>query len=143
MSWGNKLMLVFIAFAALITTLVYKAVNTKFELVSKDYYKDELRFQDQIDAAKNSAAIANVIFSQNESSVYIQFPPEFNTKKIDAKIWFYCKADGNRDKKFEINTSSASVVINKKQIFKGNFEIKITWFANGKNFYNAESITVL
>src|SRR6476469_4246445 len=139
MSWGNKLMLVFIAFAALITTLLYKAVNTKFELVSKDYYKDELRFQDQIDAAKNSAAIANVIFSQNESSVYIQFPPEFNTKKIDAKIWFYCKADGNRDKKFEINTSSASVVINKKQIFKGNFEIKITWFANGKNFYNAES----
>ena len=40
MNWGNKLMLVFIVFALLIGTLVYKSINTKYDLVSKDYYKD-------------------------------------------------------------------------------------------------------
>lgn len=143
MSWGNKLMLVFIAFAALMTTLVYKAVNTKFELVSKDYYKDELRFQDQIDAAKNSAATSGVVFSQNDSAVNIQFPEQFNSTNIDVNVWFYCKADGNRDKKLQLKTSDAWVQISKKQLFKGNFEVKVTWSANGKNYYNVESMTVL
>jgi hypothetical protein len=61
MNWGNKLILAFVVFAAGMAFMVYQAVNTDFELVEKDYYKQELRYQQVIDgkaeAAKLSAAI--------------------------------------------------------------------------------------
>ena len=47
MTWGNKLLLVFAAFALLIGTLVYKCMQQNFELVSKDYYNDELQLYKQ------------------------------------------------------------------------------------------------
>ena len=41
MSWGNKLLVAFIVFAAGMFYLVYRSVNTNYELVEKDYYKSE------------------------------------------------------------------------------------------------------
>jgi hypothetical protein len=143
MSWGNKLMFVFIAFAALMGTLVYKAVNTRFDLVSKDYYKDELRYQEQIDATKNASEITAVQFEQGEKDITINFPPSFNKRNIEADIWFYCKADSTRDKKLNLKTTTASLSIAKKDIFKGNFEVKVRWTVNGKNYYTAKDMTVL
>lgn len=35
MNWGNKLVLVFVAFIALIGTLVYKAIHTQYDLYRK------------------------------------------------------------------------------------------------------------
>jgi hypothetical protein len=143
MSWGNKLMFVFIVFAALMGTLVYKAVNTRFDLVSKDYYKDELRFQEQIDATNNASKFTAVEFAQSETDLTIKFPSEFNAKNIEADIWFYCKVDSDRDKKLELKTSNGSLTIAKKEIFKGNFEIRIRWRANGNSYYTAKDMTVL
>jgi len=57
MNWGNKLVLVFIVFGAFIGYLVYQAVNTKYDLVSKDYYKDELRYQEKIDRQKTRPSL--------------------------------------------------------------------------------------
>jgi hypothetical protein len=55
MSWGIKITLLYLAFVALILTLVFTCFGHKTELEYKDYYARELRFQDQIDAATNAA----------------------------------------------------------------------------------------
>ncbi|MFZ8343681.1 FixH family protein, partial [Staphylococcus aureus] len=55
MNWGYKLLLAFISFALIIGILVYKSINTKYDLVSTEYYKDELRYQDKIDGSGNAA----------------------------------------------------------------------------------------
>ena len=57
MNWGRSLILVFIVFAAFMGYLVYRASGTHFDLVSKEYYKDELRYQDKIDGFRNAAAM--------------------------------------------------------------------------------------
>ena len=91
MNWGNKLVLVFIVFAALIFTLVYKAVNTKFDLVSKDYYKDELRYQEKIDGIHKANTLSSVAITQNNSTVTLALPKEMNGEIVAGEAWFYCK----------------------------------------------------
>lgn len=143
MSWGNKLVIVFICFAGMMGTLVYKAMQTRFDLVTKDYYKEELRFQEQIDATKNAATISDINIDQNDSEVVITFPKEHAGMAIEGEAWFYCKADVYRDKKIPVSVNNGQLLIKKERTFKGNYELKLRWTANGKSFYATKDITVL
>lgn len=58
MNWGNKLLVTFIVFGAGMGVLVYKSMNTTYELVEKDYYKKELRYQEVIDGSNRANALS-------------------------------------------------------------------------------------
>ncbi|OZA73450.1 MAG: endopeptidase La [Thiotrichales bacterium 39-47-5] len=98
MNWGNKLIIVFILFACIIGTMVYKAINTKVELVSKDYYKDELRYQDRIDGRNNAEKIGKVAVTQDAESVAIALPAEMKGIAVTGEAWFYCQTDDVKDR---------------------------------------------
>ncbi|MFL9482060.1 FixH family protein [Chitinophagaceae bacterium LWZ2-11] len=143
MNWGNKLVLVFIAFAALIGTLVYKAVNTKYELVSSDYYKDELRYQDNIDGAKNANEITKVILAQTADSIRLVFPKELKGNKINGEIWFYCVTDATKDLKLSIAADDEGAQsIDNKKLSKGNYQVKLTWVSEEKKYYSEQDLMV-
>ena len=49
LNWGQKMMLVFLVFVGGMSYLVYRCVKTNYDLVSTDYYKEELSYQQVID----------------------------------------------------------------------------------------------
>lgn len=145
MNWGNKLVLVFIVFALLMGTLVYKAINTKFELVSKDYYKDELRYQDRIDGKNNVAALTGkVALTQDAETVMIDLPSEMKGVKVEGEAWFYCKTDAIRDRKITLQVDTAGrQVILKKQLVKGTaYELKLNWQVAEQKYYTEQPINL-
>jgi len=144
MNWGNKLVVVFILFAILMATLVYKAVNTKFELVSKDYYKDELRYQDRIDGRNNAALIGKVAVTQDAEALTIDLPEEMKGVKVEGEAWFYCKTDAERDRKIAlaVDTSGKQLIL-KKQLTKGTtYELKLNWQAGDQKYYTEQIVNV-
>lgn len=140
MSWGNKLLVAFLAFAGLIATLVYKSMHTRYELVSKEYYKDELRYQDKIDGKQNAAAISKVTFTQDKEAVTIQLPQELQQQAITGDVWFYCKTDAGKDYKTTFTGNSFQVM--KHQLPAVQYQVKITWQAAGKQYYTEQDITL-
>ena len=44
MNWGNKLLVAFIVFGLGMGYLAYRSMNTNFELVENDYYKQDGRW---------------------------------------------------------------------------------------------------
>lgn len=144
MNWGNKLVVVFILFAILMATLVYKAVNTKFELVSKDYYKDELRYQDRIDGRNNAALIGKVAVTQDAEALTIGLPYEMKGVKVEGEAWFYCKTDAERDRKIAlaVDTSGKQLIL-KSQLTKGTtYELKLNWQAGDQKYYTEQIVNV-
>src|SRR5690348_3477734 len=106
MTWGNKLVLVFVAFAALMSTLVYKCMNQKFELVSKDYYNDELRYQDKIDGMNNANKLSTVALVQSTNDdVQITLPKELNGLAATGSVWFYCPTSAVNDRKLTLQVN--------------------------------------
>lgn len=143
MSWGNKLVIVFIVFAAFILTMVYKAVNTKVELVSKDYYKDELRYQDKIDGVNNANKLSSVTVSQNSNELVVDLPKEMKGLKTEGDIWFYCSNDETKDKKLSLQVDdSGRQFIAKNKISKGNYLMKLTWKSGGNSYYSEKALIV-
>ncbi len=143
MNWGNKLVLVFVGFAALIGTLVYKSMNTKFELVSKDYYDDELRYQDKIDGRSNAAKISGVSVAENTDAVIITLPAEQQGHNITGEAWFYCSSNASSDRKIALTTAVHNqLVVFKKDLVKTNYRLKLSWQDSTAQYYDEKQITV-
>ncbi|MDB5211469.1 MAG: hypothetical protein JWQ30_2296, partial [Sediminibacterium sp.] len=111
MNWGNRLVLVFVGFALLIGTLVYKSMHTKFELVSKDYYNDELRYQDKIDGKANAAKISSVTVVENPEAIIINLPAEHQGRNITGEAWFYCGSNATYDRKISLSDATHNQLI--------------------------------
>lgn len=143
MSWGNRLVLVFVGFALLIGTLVYKSMHTKFELVSKDYYNDELRYQDKIDGKANAATISSISVVENAEAIIINLPSEHAGHAITGEAWFYCGSNASFDRKISLSTAAHNqLVVLKKNLAKTNYRLKLSWEDSTKKYYDEQLISI-
>lgn len=143
MNWGNKLVVVFVVFGAFIGTMVYKAINTRYDLVSKDYYKEELRFQDKIDRINNAAKLSNVRVDQDASAITIHLPAEQKGYAVSGDVFFYCITDERKDFHTPLQLdSSATQVVLKNALQKGAYNLKINWQLGKEAYYFEEKLII-
>ena len=143
MNWGNKLVVVFVVFGAFIGYLVYRAVTTKYDLVSKDYYKDELRYQDKINSQANAAKISDVKIEQDADAVIIHLPQEQKGLAVSGDVYFYCITDENKDYHTALQVDSTNrQIVMKKILQKGAFNVKINWQQGKEPFYFEEKLVI-
>ena len=135
MNWGNKLVVVFVVFGAFIGYLVYRAVTTKYDLVSKDYYKDELRYQDKINSQANAAKISDVKIEQDADAVIIHLPQEQKGLAVSGDVYFYCHTA------LQVDSTNRQIVM-KKILQKGAFNVKINWQQGKEPFYFEEKLVI-
>lgn len=136
LSWGYKILFGYTVFVAGIVFLVVKASSQKFDLVTKDYYEEELKYQDIIDQSANTANLsAPLIVDQTATEVRIALPPEMKGKKKSINFYLYCAADAKRDlrKKFEITENEILQPL--PAAMSGMYELKLSWRVEGVYYY--------
>ena len=90
-------MLLYAVFVAGIVFLVVKASSQKFDLVTKDYYEQELQYQNVIDQSENAAKLSEpVIVKQKESALMVSFPREMKDRPKKINFYLYCPADSKK-----------------------------------------------
>lgn len=141
MSWGNRLLLVFIGFAGLISFMVYRCMQVPVQLVSTEYYKDELAYQRVIDNTKKANALSTtIVISRENNRVIVSFPPELKSEVITGSIHFYCASDEKKDRKFKLNIDHGGKWdIREQAILPGNYLVKIQWEANLSDYYSEQN----
>jgi len=145
MSWGNKLLLVFIAFTGLMSYMTYRCVTTPVELVANEYYQDELAYQNVIDGEKNANALSRKInIRQEAGKILVEFPPEMMSSHLTGTILFYNAANLSRDRSVKLNVlSGGKITLESSLLGPGQFTVKITWNANNKDYYSEQNIMVI
>ncbi len=145
MNWGNKLFLTFIVFGASMMYLVYRSVNTNYELVEKDYYKSELRYQQVIDGTNRVNQLSSAVkIEQTNAGITLELPQEMKEKDIFGDVLFYCAYDQKKDKKFSLQPDTNGVqAFPPTAISPGSYTVKITWSSEGKNYFSEKNLTVL
>lgn len=145
MNWGNRLLLVFIVFGLGMSYLAYRAMNTDFELVESDYYKQELGYQQVIDGTAKANKLSSAIqLVQSGDGIVLQLPAEMNNKKIEGDIWFYCAYDSKKDRKLSIETDTNGKQLLKESVVEpGNYTVKINWKDDQNKYYTEKFLTVL
>ena len=141
MSWGYKIMFVYIAFVAGIGFLIFKASNQEFDLVTKDYYEQELKYQQVIDQSANASRLSMPLYiEKKEAELKISFPDEMKNKKKLVDFYLYYAADAKRDfrRSFELNENELAQAL--AVGMKGMYELKLTWETEGVKYYHEQKI---
>lgn len=143
MNWGTKIAVIFGVFVAGIVFMVYKSSRQNTDLVMPDYYEQELKYQDLIDAGRRTAALSSkVSCTLKNETIEIVFPKEMKGQEIKGMVWLYCVADKQKDLKKDFTSNSALFHMPYNASNKGLFEIKINWQAGGQSYYHEQKIFI-
>ena len=108
MNFGNWIVVSFVLFAAFIGTLVVVCLREDISLVSKDYYQEELVYEDQIQRLNNVAALKEKpVISVVDHMVQVEFS-QFNTIE-HAELEIFCPSNASMDRKFLVKSSDQPV----------------------------------
>ena len=144
MNWGFKLMTVFVVFALGMGYMVYRCFNTNLDLVEKEYYKSELKYQDVIDGQGHTNALsASPQFRQSGNEIILQMPEEMKTGSVSGDVLFYCAYDSKKDKKMQLAIDKNGMQSFSSMVAPGVYIIKIDWNKDGKKYYAEKNITIL
>jgi hypothetical protein len=139
--WGWKIAGLYTGFAVLILVLVVASSRQKFDLVSKDYYKEEIAYQDVLDAGKNQAGLtAAIAIHASSTDITIEFPAEFRDRVLSGEVSFYSPVNAEWDRKFEIHTSNNTFTIARNDLRNTQYTIKIHCAVDGKKYYQESAI---
>jgi hypothetical protein len=104
MNWGIRITILYIGFVALILTLVFTSMRSKEDLVSKDYYLQELRYEERIDAIKNYNALGeDVAYFVKGKDVEVVCPKSLLEKGTSGEIVFFRPSDAAKDVRVAMN----------------------------------------
>ena len=144
MSWSIRITALYLGFVALIVTLVIISSNNKEELVSKDYYAQELRFQEKIDATNNANSLVNGIsHSIDENNVIITLPTENMSSDLKGEVYFFCPSNSANDKTIPMAfDNNGKMFIQKNTLKQGAYKMKLSWSGNGKNYFKESVISI-
>lgn len=141
MNWGKWIIVSFGLFAIFIATLVTICVRQDIGLVSKDYYKDELVYQDQIERISNAHALVSkpVISVVDQTLLQVRFEQFSNIE--NGELLLFSPGDAKRDKKFVLKPTTANVLqFHMDAVPQGMYKARMKWQMGDKEFYIEEII---
>ena len=144
--WPVGIAIIYISFVVILIAFVIFSTFHKVDLVTKDYYEQEIKYQQQINRinrADSLSAPVNWHHDKDQRLVTIQFPKELNAKNIEGKILFFRPSDAKQDKLIALRLSSKNnQVISTQHLIPGLWKLKIFWQVDQKDFYT-EGILVI
>ena len=142
-NWGTGIAIAIGLFIVFILSFVYKSIFIeKYEhhLVSEDYYKDELHYQEEIDKLNNVKNLSeNVSLNNSENGITISFPKDKDFNKIKGTVNFLRRSNEKLDFEKKINLSSNSMLIEDSILIKGKWEIRVDWQYEKEEYLLKES----
>lgn len=146
MNWGTGITIGMITFMAFIITLSTKMINTKVDLVAKDYYEQGIGFQQHINnvaAASSLNQPVQVDINNEEEALNISFPSEFENNQIEGTILLFCPADVDKDISIPIKVDTLlRQNISLKKMNSGIWRVKLQWKVKGTSYYSEHEIEV-
>ena len=143
-NWGTGIVIAFVAFIAFIMYFVINmSTNKKYnhDLVTEDYYKEELLHQNEIDKENNAKSLnQNISWTKTKDGILISFPENLEYSKIKGKVFLYRPSNKTLDSEISISLSNSDMLIPKTRLLDGRWNIKVDWKYDGKSYLFKESI---
>jgi len=143
-SWGTGIVLAIIGFISFIMYFVITMSTDKaykYDLVTEEYYKTELAFQQQIDKETNAQNLQeNIQLEKTEAGLVIRFPKELDFSKIKGKMFLYRPSNKQLDNELPLSLSSSQLLVPDSSLAGGRWNIIIDWSYGDESYYYKKDI---
>jgi len=134
---GNILLAGFGALLIMMSVLVYCSVKQKIPMVSRNYYEQELKYQDKLNAMNNTSGYDSLFRVRvNAGHIILQLPSALSTSLQDGTAYFYCPSKEALDHKEALHASAdGQYTFDRKALQAKRYILKISFTAAGKAYY--------
>jgi hypothetical protein len=135
MNWGKWIIVSFVLFAGFIATLVTVCMRQDVSLVSKEYYQEELAYQDQMTRVNNANRLTNKPVIQKIGDV-LEIDFEAFNKIEKGTLKLFRPSDSKMDKQFRLEASEERTQsFSIGDFAKGMYRVRMQWTMDGKEFF--------
>lgn len=143
MNWGKWIIVAFILFAAFIGTMITIMMKQDIGLVTKNYYAEDLAFQNQLERKQNTEQLElkpEVTIEQRQV-LKVYFPSVSFIESGEVRL--VRPSSEKLDQQIKLQASADSVqLFNLNPLTPGPYRVKLLWKAEGKEFYLEKLIVI-
>ncbi len=144
LNWGTGIVIAMLSFMIFILSFVYKSLamdEYQHELVSEDYYKDELHYQEEIDKLNNSHSLEqDIVLTSSKEGVLVSFPKNIVQESIVGSIYFQRLSNEKLDFTEQIKLTGHQQMIPVEKLVSGKWIVKIDWETGQDKYLFKESL---
>lgn len=144
--WGYGIVILYSGFVLFMVSLVLFVTFQKIDLVSPDYYQQDLTHQSRIDATLRAMALSeklNFTYLPKQHLLSIGFPKEHLLENVTGQIILFRPSDANLDQVINVAPDSSGVQQIKTQpLAKGLWKVSIEWQAFGEKYFFSETVYI-
>ena len=138
--WPYAVVAGLLLFMGYIVYFVFLAMRQDVDLVSKDYYEQEIAYQEQIDRVKRTQALGDVMLDYNvqDEKILLQMPSTYKGKNLSGVIVFFRPSDDKLDKQLQMQLGrDQSQLIEVADLEPGLWKVRVS-FSDGEEAYYTE-----
>jgi hypothetical protein len=142
--WPYGIILTFVLFISGTIGLVVMACGQKTDLVSPDYYEQEIRFQSHLDRAVRTRPLAaSISYDSAARKIRIELPKTVAAEKAVGDIFLYRPSAAGLDRHVALDSDSQGVQsIDASVLVPGFWKVRVAWTSAAEDYFLERSITI-
>lgn len=143
-NWALGMVLLYGGFAAFVLGFLLYSSFQKVELVTPNYYEQEIRYQDQIEKIRRTKALSeSLTWSLSGRMLTIRFPEALKDKVISGTVTFYRPSDSSMDRKVPLAVGASLLQdFPLASLAAGWWKMKVEWTAGTESYYHEEEFNL-
>ena len=144
MNWGHKITIVIVIFIISMLSMVFVAFKQTNEMIDKDYYNEEIKYQTLIDASRNLNAIGSVnLLTKTDENLVISIPSSLVQKFEEGKLELIKSSAEKDDRSFKITPDASGVYkVSLSKVPTGFYKARIWFTSDKKPYYREQEISL-
>ena len=141
--WPWAIVLWFVIFGGAMAAWAVVATAHKIDLVHKNYYEDEIRFQQQLDRQNRAQLLRREIAITLEGGRLFVRLPASHSPEATGRISFYRPSEAGLDREFPLALDAEGrQSIDVRSLRAGLWRIRAQWTASGQDYFVEQPIVL-
>ena len=126
--------------------LIVMACSQRVELVSPDYYEQELKFQGQIDRVARTlgaASQASVTYDAARHCITVSLPVQQARREVSGRIELYRPSAAGMDRAFKLAPDTNGVQrLDAAGLAPGPWKVRVSWTVEQQDYFLDQKVVV-
>ena len=142
--WPLAIVLTFALFISGTVGLVVMACSQRSDLVSNDYYDQEVRYQNHIEQVRRThqlPAPGTIRYDQQAQRILVGLPPEQVRSPVRGWIKLYRPSAAGLDRQFELHPGTDGLQrLDASALVPGLWKVRVCWTSGGEDYFMDQPI---
>ena len=144
--WPLGILLAFTLFILGTAGLIVLAVAQRSDLVSDNYYEQEIRYQariDSLDRAQHLGSRAAITYSASQRCIVVTLPAEHAGRPVSGEVQLYRPSAAGLDRRFKLAPDQIGAQsIDAADLLEGLWKVRVAWRVEGQEYFLDQRIVI-